>query len=137
MPTARATARPTPPTAGEDVAAADAAQVGDEDADDERGFEAFAEADQEGGEHERFSGREVRLGEPHKQRAYTAASRPLNRRRACSRADAGAVSSALGVPVEEGVDLAVVDAGEGRAAAARTSACARGRSARPCPPSAP
>ncbi len=33
------------------VATAEARQVGDEDADDERGFEAFTEADEEGGEH--------------------------------------------------------------------------------------
>ena len=51
MTTARTIARPTPPTARQDVASGRDAKVGDEDADDERGFKTFAEADEKSGEH--------------------------------------------------------------------------------------
>ena len=43
----------TRPQARQGVAPVEAREVGDEDADDESGFEAFAKADEEGGEHGR------------------------------------------------------------------------------------
>ncbi len=52
MPSARTIARPDAhPQPRQHIAAPEARQVCDEDADDERGFEAFAQADEEGGEH--------------------------------------------------------------------------------------
>ena len=52
MPSASTTASPTPAhRRGSTSRRPSRGQVGDEDADDERGFEAFAQADEEGGEH--------------------------------------------------------------------------------------
>ena len=87
-PTASADADPQP---RQHVATAEPREVGDEDADDQRGFEAFAEADEEGGEHGRsrvsWRGSEVtatgspdnQVRQPHFGPIYAvAASRPIS-----------------------------------------------------------
>ena len=112
------------------VAAADLVEVGDEDADDEAGFEAFAQADEEVGEHGMLSGRGtgyclVRLpllippyagraivsngGDRDGAHAHAARTGPpsaLERsRRACSRSSSVGSSSASSPPSPTGSSL--------------------------------